>query len=125
LSRANRRLFVDRWADIRQVDVPIVGDAPAALRVARFEQARIAAMWMRRAFKAEDELARLRAEAQREAAAQPPTQPATTEAPPVENPRRLIALIPGRVRRVFRRSTRSAINPHPADRSGPESPSAD
>jgi GT2 family glycosyltransferase len=125
LSRANRRLFVDRWADIRQVDVPIVGDAPSALRAARFEQARIAAMWMRRAFKAEDELARLRAEARHVAAAQPPTQPATTEAPPVENPRRLTALIPARVRRAFRSSPRSAFEPHPSDRSGPESPSAD
>jgi GT2 family glycosyltransferase len=57
LWRENRKLFVDRWADIADADVPRLAGVSDELRASRLEQARIAATWMRRAFAAEDRIA--------------------------------------------------------------------
>ena len=57
LYRDNRRMLVDRWADVEDGAVPRLAGVSDERRSSRLEQARIAATWMRRAFVAEDRIA--------------------------------------------------------------------
>ncbi|MEA2022940.1 MAG: glycosyltransferase [Actinomycetota bacterium] len=71
--RENRQLFVDRWREISDEDVPRLDRVDESSRQARLAQARIAAWWMKRTFDSLDQLDAERATIRR--AAQKPSEP--------------------------------------------------